>query len=303
MQGLEFPDTLRWLPGMAADSIRVLNEVAPFAEVLAPVFAQGAKGRLREPSTLKELAKLAGVSTAGHAKVREAMGSACRAGVAKQGSEETTWKLTLPLEKCSELSWMLAGIALYRNKLHEDADRVSVVLSKPPAPSAFSTALEKSLAGDWGLQLTGDAFQRMAAAAERRFVVMTPFLDEEGRDRVVSLFEMTRPDVERLLIVRDTNAPEIAAVKERLEQLGVALFEFRLAKGKGLHETFHAKVVVADDNRCYVGSSNMTNWSFNYSLELGYYVEGQAAKRTAEIINAVIAVSVRKCDAVKGSTS
>ena len=283
---------------MAADSVRLLHEVAPFADVLAPIFAEGAKGRLREPSTLKDLAKLARVSTAGLAKVREAMNSACRAGAAQEGSDDSTWKLTHPINKCAELSWMLAGIAIYRTQVHEDTDRVSVVISKPPAPSAFSAALEKSLAGDWGLQLTGEALQRMAASAERRFIVMTPFVDVEGRDRAIALFELTKPGVERVLIVRDTNAPEICEVKQQLDQLGVSMFEFRLAKGNGLHETFHAKVVVADDNRCYVGSSNMTNWSFNYSLELGCYVEGQAAKRTAEIINAVLAVSLRKGDGV-----
>lgn len=278
---------------MANEAAAVLDEVAHFAEVLAPIFAQGAKGRLRSPSSLKELAKIAGVSTAGLERVREALASACRAGAAIQG-DGATWKLTLPPEVCRELSLMLAGIALYRGKIHADADRVSVVLSRPPSPSAFSSALSQSLKGDWGLQETGDTFQRMAASAVRRFLVMTPFLDSDGLDRVLSLFEMTHPAVERCLVVRDAKAAAITAVKEQLAILNVSIFEFRLAKGAGQHETFHAKVVVADNDQCYLGSSNMTTWSFNYSLELGFYVRGDSAKRTSEIVDAVLAVSLRR---------
>lgn len=145
---------------MANEAAAILDEVAHFAEVLAPIFAQGAKGRLRTPSSLKELAKIAGVSTAGLERVREALASACRAGAAIQ-EEGATWRLTLAPEICRELSSMLAGIALYRSKVHADADRVSVVLSKPPAPSVFSSALTQSLKGDWGLEQTSDTFQRM----------------------------------------------------------------------------------------------------------------------------------------------
>ena len=278
---------------MANEAVTVLHEVAHFAEVLAPIFVQGAKGRLRSPSSLKELAKIAGVSTAGLERVREALGAACRAGAAVQ-QDDIAWRLTLAPEDCRELSLMLLGIALYLGNVHKDTDRVAVVLSKPASPSSFNSALTQSLKGDWGLQETGDTFQRMAALAERRFLVMTPFLDVDGLERVLLLFEMTRPGVERSLVVRDAGAAAITAVKDRLTELNVSVFEFRLAKGLGQHETFHAKVVVADNDRCYLGSSNMTTWSFNYSLELGYYVQGDSATRTSEIVDAVLAVSLRK---------
>lgn len=278
---------------MANEATAILDEVANFAEVLAPIFAQGAKGRLRTPSSLKELAKIAGVSTAGLERVREALVSACRAGAAIQ-EDGAIWRLTLAPEVCRELSLMLSGIALYRRKVHKDADRVSVVLSKPPSPSLFSFALAQSLKGDWGLQETGDTFQRMAASAGRRFIVMTPFLDADGLARVLSLFEMTHPEVARYLVVRDAAAPTITAVKQHLTALNVSVFEFRLARGAGQRETFHAKVVVTDNDQCYVGSSNMTTWSFNYSLELGVYVQGESARRTAEIVDAVLAVSLQR---------
>jgi phosphatidylserine/phosphatidylglycerophosphate/cardiolipin synthase-like enzyme len=44
------------------------------------------------------------------------------------------------------------------------------------------------------------------------------------------------------------------------------------------YETFHAKVLLADDDEAYVGSANMTKWSFEQSLELGVLVRGRAAR-------------------------
>lgn len=123
---------------------------------------------------------------------------------------------------------------------------------------------------------------------------MTPFLDADGIARVLSLFKLARPDVERCLVVRDAKAAAITAVHQELIELNVSVFEFRRPKGAGLHETFHAKVVVADNDQCYLGSSNMTSWSFNYSLELGFYVKGDSARRTSEIVDAVLAVSFQK---------
>lgn len=279
---------------MAPDIQSALLKLAPHAELVGPLFARGAKGQLRAPTSLKRLAQLAQVSTAGLGRLRAALQVACDAGLAEQ-VDETSWKLTLPIDACSELALMLKGISLYLSNVHEDADQVSVVLSKPPEPSAFGNALAQSIRGEWGIELTSDAFERLAELATTRFVVMTPYTDACGVARVVSLFEATGTAVRRVLIVRDASVAELAAVKGKLADLSVEVYEFRLARQAGQNETFHAKVVCADADQCYVGSSNMNTWSFNYSLELGFWVKGQAARRTVEIVNAVLAISVRKC--------
>jgi phosphatidylserine/phosphatidylglycerophosphate/cardiolipin synthase-like enzyme len=51
--------------------------------------------------------------------------------------------------------------------------------------------------------------------------------------------------------------------------------------------------VLADNRTAYVGSSNMTKWSFEYSLELGLKVSGKAADRLADIVDAILTVSER----------
>ncbi|MDC8010988.1 phospholipase D-like domain-containing protein [Tahibacter soli] len=132
----------------------------------------------------------------------------------------------------------------------------------------------------------------MADRAENRFTIMTPFVDANGAARIVQLFGASKASVARELIVRDRMPAALAELAGHLGRLGVRVFVFRLPRSdRGETETFHAKVVRVDDSECYVGSSNMTRWSFDYSLELGFHVTGRAATQVSRIVDAVIEVS------------
>jgi phosphatidylserine/phosphatidylglycerophosphate/cardiolipin synthase-like enzyme len=52
-------------------------------------------------------------------------------------------------------------------------------------------------------------------------------------------------------------------------------------------ETFHAKLIVADDTLAYVGSADLLNSSEGLSLETGLLVEGNAAVQVA-LVDAVL---------------
>ena len=122
---------------------------------------------------------------------------------------------------------------------------------------------------------------------------MTPFVDDAGMARIIELFESTKSEVLRELIIRRPIPDSLLKKSEQLIRLGVRVLDFRISKDEaGEHETFHAKVVRVDDDECYVGSSNMTQWSFNYSLELGFLVRGEAARRVSKILDAVQSVSM-----------
>jgi len=122
---------------------------------------------------------------------------------------------------------------------------------------------------------------------------MTPFVDEEGGARIVDLFRCTGAAVRRELIVRNGLPAALVAKAVDLADMGVRVYDFRISREeRGHNETFHAKVVCADEGECYVGSSNMTKWSFSYSLELGFHARGRAASRVAQILDAVVHVSV-----------
>jgi phosphatidylserine/phosphatidylglycerophosphate/cardiolipin synthase-like enzyme len=177
-------------------------------------------------------------------------------------------------------------------RVHEDLDAVQVVISKPAAPSKLASALDSTLEGAWGLHSTADVLAEMAGSAGTRFSIMTPFVDDDGASRILELFSATSPSVGRELIVRNGLPESLSAHDRLLRTLCVHVFDFRLPRAdRADTETFHAKVVRVDDGECYVGSSNMTKWSFDYSLELGLLVRGRAGERVSQVIDAVLAVS------------
>ena len=198
----------------------------------------------------------------------------------------------------AELAPMLQAIHVYRTEIHQDADTVEVVLTKPLSPSQLAKSLEGMLLGTWGLLDTREVLPSIAENASERFVVMTPFLDEVGGEILLALFQHVRPSVRKQLIIRATADGLLPAgylaITGQLSALGVEAFNFRLDKGDAFGmETFHAKVVLADNAKAYVGSANMNKWSFQYSLELGLLVSGKAADRIGQVIDAVTCVSTR----------
>lgn len=268
----------------------IFFQLAPHAPVLGGVFELAGQGGLEGSYSSREIARLAGVGAARLPDIVDALTAAESSGIIEQVSG--LWRLTLGKQESLRLGFLLKGAALYREGVHQDLDRVQVVLSKPPQPSRFVSELEGTLEGAWGLLGTSELLGEMAGRAERRMTIMTPFVDASGASRIVQLLGATREGVERELIVRDGIPSALFEFAKNLRELHVKIFDFRLPRtGGGESETFHAKVVRIDDRECYVGSSNMTRWSFDYSLELGFHVSGNAAAQVSRILDAVIRVS------------
>lgn len=61
-------------------------------------------------------------------------------------------------------------------------------------------------------------------------------------------------------------------------------------------ETFHAKVVLADDDYAYVGSANMNRSSLENAMELGVLMRGEAARAVGRVVNAIRAVCKSAAD-------
>lgn len=209
---------------------------------------------------------------------------------------ERTWR-TLDVETLKDMRDLMHGAYLYISELHEDADRVEVVLSVPPNSCKVTEELESQLRGRWGLLDTREMLPVIAEAAQHRLVILSPFVDEEGVAMLLRLFRGTKEGVRRQLIIRKEKGVSwpvhFLAAKMAFDAMGVESYGYWLEREGPGNETFHAKVVLADDAIAYIGSSNMTHWSFNYSLELGLKVSGQAAGRLGDVVDAIINVSER----------
>lgn len=271
-----------------------LVALAEHCSVGAAICDAAARGHLQGVLDVRRLCSLAGIAQVRVPEVTEFLEVASEHRLVERVSE-ISWRL-LNMPTLTALAPMLLAINIYRNDIHQDRDRVDVVLTKPPSPSMLTQTLQSMLQGTWGLRDTREVLPVVAEKAQKRFVVMTPFLDEYGGNVLCSLFKNVRGGAEKQLIIRTTaegGLPEgYLAVASSLNALGVSVFNFRLEKPDTHgNETFHAKVVIADHECAYVGSSNMNKWSFQYSLELGLLVSGKAAGRIGQIIDAILAIS------------
>lgn len=279
---------------MALAPPEFLLTLANHCAVGALVCAAVADGRLSGVTEIRRICTIAGIAQARGAEVQEFLEAGAKLGLLARKTQ-LTWEVLNP-KALAVLAPQLEAIRIYRTQIHREADTVSVVLSKPPEPSQLADALRKSLQGTWGLANTRDLLPMIAERAHSRLAIMTPYLDEVGAEIVLALFKNALPDVRKQLVIRLTPEgalpPGLGVIADGLKQLGVCVYNFRLDRpGTEGYETFHAKVVLADNASAYVGSANMNKWSFQYSLELGLMVSGQAAVRIAQVLDAVIQVS------------
>jgi phosphatidylserine/phosphatidylglycerophosphate/cardiolipin synthase-like enzyme len=278
---------------MRTELLNAFDMLVPHCEVSAALCEEAARGSLDVPTAVHSICTRLGLPQARAADLERSLAAGQTCGLF-ENITLLTWRVR-NRALAQELAPFLQGAKLYRTRVHQDVDVVDVVLTKPPAPSQVSAQLESMLQVSRSFRDTKQLLPAIAESARRSFGVMTPFFDEVGAQVVMNLFERT-PAGDRYLILRTTKEKvppsALTAVREDLSRLGVAVLNFRLDRSDAPgNETFHAKVVLADDTAAYVGSSNMNQWSFEYSLELGLYVRGRAAGRIAAVLQAVRAVS------------
>lgn len=196
-----------------------------------------------------------------------------------------------------KLALSLEAIAYYKSVVHRDETGARVVLTKPPQPSALELHLAQRGWRASDIEATQHAFHSLVRTARVRVVVMTPFLDIKGAHWLKELFEVVPTSAERVLLLRSMEDPERADypvgyphIASWLSAEGVRVFNYSIPRvGRPGRETFHAKVLLCDDHSAYVGSSNMTAASLEYSMEMGISVTGRAAAQVGVVLDAVLA--------------
>lgn len=213
----------------------------------------------------------------------------------------SSWKTAGSQEALLRIGQALEAISFYMSKVHQDETSVQVVLTKPRRPNQ----LEESLANrGWKaaqVEPTDEAFVRLATVASQRLVVCSPFFDSSGAQWLQRLFGATKPGVERVLVLRYLSAPGhgsypsgYPALVPWLRGHNVKVFDYGLPRpDMRSWESFHAKVVLADEQFAYVGSSNLNAASLDYSMEMGALLQGRAAADVATVVRAVLDVATK----------
>jgi hypothetical protein len=200
----------------------------------------------------------------------------------------------------SGLASFLEGASAMRAIMPDDG-RATAVVTMPPTPSAIGPALLATGLAHAALVPTKDTFERLADAAANSFTIMTPFLNDDGLAIALDLYRRTHA-TRKCLIVRRSGAARAAVDRagNELRHLGVEVLNYALPVAGG-YETFHAKVLLADQDLAYVGSANMTVFA-RHSMELGILTDGRAARVVASIVRGVerIATPLRAPSLVRG---
>jgi phosphatidylserine/phosphatidylglycerophosphate/cardiolipin synthase-like enzyme len=190
---------------------------------------------------------------------------------------------------------VLRGVAYARYR-ERDANQVEITLSPPALPSRLMETLPKQGFSWTRLYDTKDSLIELASQAERRLVIVSPFLDKEGVQWIGQLFEATvRKQIERIMVIRGRDKAETEALcgsSSHLASYGVKILSYAIARDTSRSiETFHAKILLTDGDKAYVGSANMTRWSRDFSMECGVILRGPSVKPVATLVDAILAIS------------
>lgn len=184
------------------------------------------------------------------------------------------------------LADFLSGVAAMA-RARPEVGTFHAVVTPPPEPSSFSRSLLRTGMARVDLMDTSTAMRQVAAAAVRKLTILTPFGNVAGLTFVADLFSSTRA-TERTLLLRareHQTRRALAEVREQLHAQGVRVLNYFVDLGEGAYETFHAKVVLADERVAYVGSANMLLYA-RHSMEMGILVCGPGTEVVAAAVRA-----------------
>lgn len=245
------------------------------------------------PGLLDDICQKAGIEPQRFARLLSAL---CGAGITIRYGDSIG--LSVARDDALRHASVLRGAAYARHR-HRDSNELEITLTPPAHPSRLMEVLPKGGFSWAGLHHTTDSLAELASQARRRFVIASPFVDNEGLDWIESLFDATpaRPLV-RTLIVRARDETSVTALSERAQRLrarGVSVLKYDIEHDRSLrqlgYESFHAKILLADDDKAYVGSSNMNRYSRDHSLECGVVVRGPGARPISALVDAIISIS------------
>lgn len=247
--------------------------------------------------SLEQICRAAASGTElGHAA--QVLAGLAASGVCMSAPAEDSWSCEYAPAELLRLAHILTGAEHFRRmRLNPIISEVAVTM--PLVPSFLEKELATTLERPGGYLTTKAAFMKIAQSASRRLVVVTPFIDSGGFRWLRRVFEATRPECQRIVVLRNADQYSVELGVNHVEwlrALQVSVRDYYLShnpvSGRAVPiETFHAKLIVADDVLAYIGSANMLHSSEELSLETGILVGGVSAADMSRLVDAVLRVA------------
>ena len=179
-------------------------------------------------------------------------------------------------------------------KAEEERVTFDLVMTTPKEPSVLKKELDKLGANKSLIKWTSEAFEDLVRKAKKEVVIMTPFLDKAGAALLLRLIQAKGDNVKMTIILRfleSRNSEIFEEIRVDLAAADVNVVDYSIEReGSRLLETFHAKVILADDNYCYLGSSNFDRYSLENSMELGALVSGESVYLLKKLLDIIISI-------------
>jgi phosphatidylserine/phosphatidylglycerophosphate/cardiolipin synthase-like enzyme len=128
--------------------------------------------------------------------------------------------------------------------------------------------------------------------AETELLVVTPFFSRFGVDAFVNhLAQATGRGVQVSILTRDVtgggkNGEHVRRIYEKVADSGHSR-NLRLLEYASDHGRLHAKALISDNTKAYVGSANFTNYSLKSAIEIGLIIQGSVVDDLVEFFAVV----------------
>lgn len=130
--------------------------------------------------------------------------------------------------------------------------------------------------------------------ANKELVVVTPFFTRFGVETFVDhLAQATSRGVQVTILTRDitsdgNNADQIEEISSQVNKSGksenLEILEYASERGN-----LHAKALIGDGARAYVGSANFTNFSLKSAIEIGIIIQGEVVEELEDFFASIMA--------------
>lgn len=219
------------------------------------------------------------------------------------------------VRECFSMSRQAARvIEHYQNRRPEQTD-VTPLVTLPADPSFGETT-----ADDFDMEWLMPSLGRLIKQAEDSIVLLTPFFEEEGFQQLHQPLQNALSNgIEVNVITRYLQDPDshnrsvmeafVNQCRDRhvsLQSLSLIDYtvwdkdtdiEQRSQEGANPAFTLHAKLLLVDGKRAYLGSANVTDYGFDRYLETGAILDGPAVSSYSQLIDFLLASdAVTVCD-------
>lgn len=186
--------------------------------------------------------------------------------------------------------------AIHVAGLREAFIGAKLVAAQEPPPENILVATipygDRALDAEMFAPLHGNLL-KLIRSAEDRLVLMSPFLSERAYERLRPALHTAAANGAYISLI--TNALTYGDDDFNRDCARSMLNDDRLRAQTSVYEyvddetwtTFHAKIVIADDERAYLGTANLTHRGLGDNLELGVIFRDRTTDRFSVLVDAL----------------